>query len=70
MPAQQSQIAPIPLVLLRLLPASAAEQEALRTDTKRSATGGAAFVLVLVGSLAWTVGEAVYVLASEADAAG
>lgn len=65
-----SQIAPIPLVLLRLLPASAAEQEALRMDTKRSATGGAAFVLVLVGSLAWTVAEAVYVLTADADEAG
>eukprot|EP00752_Nemacystus_decipiens_P008085 g7226.t1 len=62
-------IAPIPLVLLRLLPASAAEQEALRMDTKRSATGGAVFVLVLVGSLAWTVAEAVYVLTSDADQA-
>lgn len=68
-PTQQSQIAPIPLVLLRLLPASSAEQEALRMNTKRSVTGGAAFVLVLVGSLAWTVVEAVYVLMSGATQA-
>lgn len=65
-----AQIAPIPLVLLRLLPASAAEQETLRMDTKRSAAGGAAFVAVLVASLAWTCGEAVYVLVSDADEAG
>lgn len=64
------QIAPIPLVLLRLLPSNAAEQEALRADTKRSLRGGAAFVSVLVGSLVWTVGEAVYVLTSSADEKG
>lgn len=58
------------MVLLRLLPASAAEQEALRADTKRSIRGGAAFVSVLVGSLAWTLAEAVYVLSSDADETG
>lgn len=57
-------------MLLRLLPASAAEQEALRTDTKRSVTGGSVFLLVLVGSLVWTIAEAVYVLTTEADEAG
>lgn len=57
-------------MLLRLLPANAAEQEALRTDSKRSVAGGGAFVSVLVGSLAWTVAEAVYVLASDPDEAG
>lgn len=57
-------------MLLRLLPASAAEQESLRTDTKRSVTGGTVFVTVLVGSLAWTVAEAVYVLTAKADEAG
>ncbi|CAM9718285.1 unnamed protein product [Ectocarpus sp. 6 AP-2014] len=65
-----SLISPVPLVLLRLLPASAAEQEALRADTKRSMRGGAAFVSVLVGSLAWTLAEAVYVLSSDADETG
>ena len=39
-------------------------------ETKRSPRGGAAFLVVLVGSLAWTVGEAFVVLMSDADEAG
>ncbi|CAM9748257.1 unnamed protein product [Ascophyllum nodosum] len=62
-----SLIAPIPLVLLRLLPASAEDQETLRLDTKRSVRGGATFLFVLLGSLMWTLGEAFYVLASDVD---
>lgn len=61
------QISPVPLVLLKLLPAGPEEQEALRLDRKRSAWGGAAFLVVLMGSLLWTLVEACVVLLSPAD---
>lgn len=62
------QLSPLPLVLLHLLPAGPAEQEALRSDKKRSVWGGAAFLVVLSGSLLWTLIEACIVLLEDAGA--
>ncbi|KAG5179232.1 folate-biopterin transporter [Tribonema minus] len=52
-----SSLAPIPLLLLRLLPANQDEQEHLITEKTRSRLGGSVFLLVLTTSLVWSISE-------------
>lgn len=49
----------IPLVLLKLLPNSAEEQEELSKCKDKSRTGGIVFLCVLFGSIIWSFGTAV-----------
>eukprot|EP00602_Paraphysomonas_sp_CaronLab_P004945 CAMPEP_0185027976 /NCGR_PEP_ID=MMETSP1103-20130426/13370_1 /TAXON_ID=36769 /ORGANISM="Paraphysomonas bandaiensis, Strain Caron Lab Isolate" /LENGTH=448 /DNA_ID=CAMNT_0027562197 /DNA_START=477 /DNA_END=1823 /DNA_ORIENTATION=+ len=53
-----SVISLLPLCLLFLLPRNEEEQEELRKNATRSRKGGAVFLAVLIGSLAWSVGAA------------
>jgi hypothetical protein len=49
----------VPLCLLHFLPKDESEQEDLAGDTRRSKTGGAFFLTVLVLSILWTIITAV-----------
>jgi hypothetical protein len=53
-----SVVSLVPLCLLFLLPKNEADQERLAKNATRSRKGGAAFLLVLFGSLAWSVSAA------------
>lgn len=48
----------LPLSLLFLLPKNEAEQELLGKSSTRSRKGGAVFLIVLFGSLIWSVSAA------------
>lgn len=54
-----STLALVPLSLLWLLPKNAEEQQSLAKSKVKSKFGGAMFLLVLFGSLAWTISTAV-----------
>lgn len=54
----------VPLLLLRLLPNSAEEQEQLSKCKDQSKTGGAIFLFILFGSIMWSFGTAVSELIS------
>jgi len=53
-----STLALLPLSLLQLLPKDPEDQERLAKSKERSALGGAVFLVVLFGSLAWTISTA------------
>jgi len=55
-----SSLALIPLSLLSLLPKDPEDQERLAKSKERSKLGGAIFLLVLFGSLSWTISTATY----------
>jgi hypothetical protein len=48
----------LPLLLLRLLPNSAEEQEALSKNKEQSRLGGTVFLCILFGSILWSFGTA------------
>ena len=52
------------MVFLYLLPANAQEQEQLGRNKERSVLGGVVFLVVLLGSLLWTIYTALWKLAA------
>ena len=57
-----SCLSPLPLLLLPLLPADAAQHKAMRNGSRASPAAGVVFLVVLFVSLGWIIGQAIYVL--------
>lgn len=57
-----SCLSPLPLLLLPLLPADAAQQKAMRQGSRASPAAGVAFLVTLSLSLGWIIAQAIYVL--------
>jgi hypothetical protein len=57
-----SSLSPLPLLLLPLLPADTAQQQAMREGSRASPAAGLAFLVALFVSLGWIIAQAVYVL--------
>ncbi|KAG5189126.1 Biopterin transport-related protein BT1 [Tribonema minus] len=57
-----SLIQPLPLVLMGYLPANAEQQRAMQGNKESYRWGGTAFLVVLFGSLAWTIIESLIVI--------
>jgi hypothetical protein len=61
-----SSLALLPLSLLWLLPKNPEDQLELGKSKEKSAVGGIVFLVVLFGSLLWTISTAIYRLVSVA----
>jgi hypothetical protein len=57
-----SSLSLIPLTLLWMLPRNAEDEEAFGQMTERSTIGGAVFLTVLLGSLSFSISQAVWEL--------
>jgi len=60
-----SCLSPLPLVLLFLLPSDREQEKEMRSRAGASKWAGMLFLVTLAGSLAWIIGQGVYVLCNQ-----